>query len=131
MIEGKVNAHREAVVDLTLSGPAGREQRIAFVVDTGFDAGITLPAATVAVLELRFVGVGRAILGDGGVTAFDIYEALLAWGDATRRVLVDVAETEPLLGMGVLQGHELRIEAVRGGRVRITPLPQSEPQPAA
>ncbi|HEX8692824.1 MAG TPA: hypothetical protein VF746_10415 [Longimicrobium sp.] len=130
MIEGAVNAKREAVVDLTVSGPAGLAERLAFVVDTGFDSDVTLPAATVAAMGLRLVAAGRAVLGDGSLTYYDICEAEVVWGNASRQVLVDVAETESLLGMGLLEGHELRIEAVRGGRVRITPLLVSESQPA-
>ena len=55
MIEGTVNASREAVVPLTVASPAGRMQPIDAVIDTGFNGFLTLPAALVSELRLPFV----------------------------------------------------------------------------
>ena len=65
MIEGVVNAAYEAVVSLTLDGPAGQTGDIGAVVDIGFDGFLTLPPAVVAELGLPFVSIGRATLADG------------------------------------------------------------------
>ena len=43
MIEGAVNAARQAVVGLPLRGPSGRALEVEAVVDTGFDRFLTLP----------------------------------------------------------------------------------------
>lgn len=119
---GVVNAVREAIIELPVLGPAGRARRVAFVVDTGFDGGITLPSSIAAELELSTRGVGRATLADGSKTEYDLCEATVLWDGVERPVIVEIAETFPLLGMALLEGHLLRIEVVRGGRVNLTPL---------
>jgi predicted aspartyl protease len=52
MIRGAVNARREAVVPLRVRGPTGTELDVDAVVDTGYSASLTLPAAVVAALGL-------------------------------------------------------------------------------
>jgi len=121
MIEGVVNAVREAIVELTVMGTAGRSKRVAFVVDTGFDGGITLPSSIAGELELPTKGSGVVTLGDGSQTDYDFTEAFVSWNGRPRRVMVDIAETFPLLGMRLMEGHELRVDVVRSGRVTITP----------
>ena len=53
---------------------------------------------------------------------FNMYEASVLWDGKLRRVLIQAVDTTPLVGMGMLQGYELRIEAVDGGSVVITKL---------
>ena len=60
MIEGFVNANREAVVTIPLLGPAGQTREIAAVVDTGFNGYLTLPPTLEAELGLSVVGDGEA-----------------------------------------------------------------------
>jgi hypothetical protein len=45
------------------------------------------------------------------------------WNGGWRPVLVSAVGDEPLVGMRLLAGHELRIAVVPGGVVEITPLP--------
>ena len=59
MIEGAVNAARQAVVGLPLRGPSGRAVEVEAVVDTGFDRFLTLPRGVVSELDLTFAGVNR------------------------------------------------------------------------
>jgi clan AA aspartic protease len=123
LIEGAVY-DREAVVDLTVHGPGGEAETLAFVVDTGFDGALTLHSAVVAALGLQRAATARAILADGSETVFDTYEAWVTWGDTQRMVIVDEADAAHLLGMGLLVGHELCIRAVPAGSVRISALPE-------
>src|SRR5882757_185424 len=101
MIAGRVNLYREAVVRLPVQNLRGQEQAVEAVIDTGFNGYLTLPPDLVADLGLPFRRNGRAVLGDGSEVTFDIHEAVVLWDGRLRRIAVDVADTNPLLGMGL------------------------------
>ena len=119
MIQGAVNAALEAVLPLTVQGTAGHAQELEAVIDTGFSGFLTLPSALVAGLGLAFSGVGWAVLADGTEARFDVYDATLLWDGRQRRVYVYAADTAPLAGMRLLEGHDLHVEVESGGRVVI------------
>ena len=123
MIAGYVNAYREAIIRLVVSGPLGRSQEIDAVVDTGFTGFLTLPLSIIANLELPFRRRGRAVLADGSESLFDIYEARVLWDGQPRRVAIDAVDTDSLVGMALLSGYELTVQAVVGGRVSIKAIP--------
>jgi clan AA aspartic protease len=125
MISGWVNAYREAVVRLPLRGVQGWEQSVEAVIDTGFNGYLTLPSDLIRELGLPFRRNGRAVLGDGSEITFDIYEAVILWDGRPRRVPVDAADTDPLLGTGLLSGHELSVQFIEGGDALIRSLPLS------
>jgi len=64
-----------------------------------------------------------ALLADGTTSLFDIYEATVLWDGTPRRVAVDAADIDPLVGMRLLDGYELTVQAIVGGQVRIQALP--------
>jgi predicted aspartyl protease len=68
----------------------------------------------------------RALLADGSESIFDIYEAVVIWDSEARRIPVDQAETTPLVGMSLLEGYELTVQAQAGGNVTIAALSQSK-----
>ena len=119
MIVGAMNTQREAIVRLVVVGPGGQERQIEAVLDTGYTGSLTLPSAVASDLLLPFRGRGSVLLGDGSESEFDIHEATVAWAGERRLVAIDVAETDPLLGMGLLLGNELLIQVVTGGAVAL------------
>lgn len=123
MITGRVNPHYEAVIRLGVRGTQGNEQEIEAIIDTGFNGSLSLPSKLISILDLPFRRRGRALLADGGESIFDIYEGLVIWDGVPRRVAVDSAETDPLVGMGLLYGSELNIKVIDGGSVLINRLP--------
>jgi clan AA aspartic protease len=123
MIEGAVNNFHEPVVDLVVKGPTGQELQLEFLIDTGFGGELTLHSSVAAALELHPVGAEQAVLADGSVITFPIADALLHWDGTFRRVKVGLADTVPLMGMRVLEGHELQIHAIPDGLVRISAIP--------
>lgn len=129
MIAGVVNEFLEATVDLTVRGPGGREERLEFVVDTGFAGNISLHSAVAAALELPFVGVASVRLADGRVIPSAICEAQLLWNGTVREVWVDIADNVPMLGMRMLAGHGVQMHVVPEGEVRISPLPRLDLDP--
>ena len=119
MIQGAVNAALEAVLPLTAQGADGRAQEVEAVIDTGFSGFLTLPSALVTALGLEFDGVGWGVLADGTEASFDMYDATLLWDGQPRSVYVYAAEMTPLVGMRLLEGHDLHVEVESGGRVVI------------
>src|SRR5579883_3515119 len=75
-------------------------------IDTGFTASLSLPPSLVASLGLPWKSFGRGILADGSACLFDVYVAKVLWDGKKRRVLVDEADTDPLVGMALLSGYE-------------------------
>ena len=119
MIEGAVNAAREAVVTLPLRGPAGQTRETAAVIDTGYDGFLTLPPSLVEELGLPFRFRGRAILANGSQETFDVYGVTVIWNGQPRHVEADAVGVEPLVGMLLLDAHSLYVEVTDGGRVAI------------
>jgi len=126
MISGVVTDDRQAVIHLTVRGPAGQEQEIEAIIDTGFDGSLSLPPSIVVQLGLPWRQRGRALLADGSESVFDIYEATADWDGEARRIVVDEVETVPLIGMSLLEGYELTIQVQRGGNVTLRALGQSK-----
>jgi clan AA aspartic protease len=114
MITGVVTDHREAVIRLRVHGPAGQDQEIEAIIDTGFDGWLSLPSSIVAQLQLDLAPAGSCVFGGRPRERFDIYEATLDWDGEVRRIPVDEAETVPLVGMSLLEGHELCSQARSG-----------------
>lgn len=123
MIAGIVTAYREAVIPVTVRGFEEQEQDVEAVIDTGFDGWLTLPALQIATLRLPWRRRGRAMLADGNEALFDVYEATVIWDGRLRRIAVDCVDSDPLVGMSLLDGHELTVQVIDGGRVGIKALP--------
>ncbi|MXV88662.1 MAG: clan AA aspartic protease [Acidimicrobiales bacterium] len=122
MIEGRINARLEATMSLDVRRPGGGSRSIEAVVDTGYSEFLTLPPTEVRELGLPYKHQGAARLADGSEIAFDVYDAELVWDGQTIAVLVDEAETTPLVGMALLEGHRLQVDIEHGGRVLIETL---------
>ena len=123
MITGTVTDRREAVIRLSVYGPAGQYQEIEAVIDTGFDGSLSLPSSIITQLGLTWRR--RGLLADGSESVFDLYEATVDWDGELRRIPVDEAETIPLVGMSLLEGYELSVQIQRGGNVTVRALSQA------
>ena len=119
MIEGIVNAYYEPVVTLSLQGPDGRAREIEAVVDTGYNGLLTLPPSVVSDLRLPYKSHGEATLADGSLAEFDVYDVTVIWDGQPRDIEADEANSIPLVGMMLLDRHNLNIEVEDGGRVLI------------
>lgn len=119
VITGIVTAHAEAVITLTARGPGGHEEQIEPFIDTGFDGWLSLSPGLIVALGLPWRRRGRALLADGRESVFDIYEATVFWDGEPRRIAVDEADTDPLVGMALMNGYELRVQVVSGGMVTL------------
>jgi clan AA aspartic protease len=125
MIFGFVQ-NREAIVQLAVIGDRQKKQGIRAVIDTGFTGSLTLPLAMIADLELTWFTQQEGFLGDGSRKTFDVYRGTVIWDGQRRVIEVNASDTAPLVGMALLEGFELRVQAYEGGTVAILPMDQSK-----
>jgi clan AA aspartic protease len=122
MMQGIVNQNCEATLPIVVKqGKA--TQLLDAVIDTGFSGFFTLPSDIISALGLSWEGRDVATLGDGTSCTFEVYMATVIWDGQYREIYVNESETVPLIGMRLLRGYDLRIQAIEGGSVAIEALP--------
>jgi predicted aspartyl protease len=104
----------EVTIPLTVRGPRGRERKVTLVVDTRFTGLRMLPPGLVEELDLRRRGTQRGALANGSGVELQVYEAAGVWNDQRRRARVLAAGGDPSVGIELLRGHELSVQAVAG-----------------
>jgi clan AA aspartic protease len=122
VITGIVNTDREATIRLDVYDSNGQQLEFEAVIDTGFTGSLTLPSSAIATLGLAFTGRGQVVLGDGSIELFDMFTGTVLWDGQRQLVEIDAADTDPLVGMALIYGYELNIQAVDGGNVTLTRL---------
>jgi clan AA aspartic protease len=122
MIIGVVNAEFEPIISLSIRRSDGKFFTQDAIVDTGFNGWLSLPSDLITELNLQWKRRGRAILGDGSECVFNIYEAVLVWDGNLLRIPVDEADSEPLVGMSLMEGYQLMVQVFEGGRVELSKL---------
>jgi clan AA aspartic protease len=131
MMTGIVNVDLEAVLRFSVGDAAGHSHDVEAVIDTGFNGFPTLPPALVAALALPWLCRQQGQLADGSFQAFDVYVAKVDWDGQPRNVEVEAAYAQPLIGMALMRGSELRVHVMPGGTMTIAgqPSTQSPHQP--
>jgi len=61
-------------------------------------------------------------LADGSEVIFEMYKATVIWDGQIQVIDVAASEAEPLVGMSLLYGYKLQIQAIEGGIVTIESL---------
>ena len=121
-LRGRVNSNLEATVDISVGAPSGSKPTISAVVDTGFTGYLTLSRTVIASLGLQSRQVIQAQLADGSYARMRTYLAEVKWLGRDKRIIVCEGEGGPLLGMALLDGCRLTVEAAVGGDVVIEPM---------
>ncbi len=111
-----------AFVKLTICTPTGQELEIEALIDTGFTGYLCMPPAMISDLGLSHKGKSQVRLADGRGEAVDYYRATVIWDDQQRAVHVYKMH-DSIVGMSLIRGYELKVEAVVGGNVTINRLP--------
>jgi clan AA aspartic protease len=119
MITGIVNPDFEPIIPLSICGSDGKVYTQDAIVDTGFNGWLSLPPDLIAQLNLKWKRRGRAILGDGSECVFNVYEAVLVWDGNFLTIPIDEADSEPLVGMSLMEGYQLMVQVLEGGRVEL------------
>lgn len=117
MITGRVSG-RHAIVPLTVRGPNGQGEA-EFFLDTGFAGFLTLPSEAIAKLGLKYVGIQPSTLADKTRVLLSIYRLTVLWDGEERNIEILEMDGAPLLGMSLLDGYDIRIQATDGGLVTI------------
>ena len=80
---------------------------------------LSLPPDLITQFNLTWKRRGRAILGDGSECVFDVYEAVVVWDGTPLTIPVDEADSEPLVGMSLMEGYQLTMQVFEGGQVEL------------
>lgn len=118
----------EASITLTLMGNNGAIENVVLVIDTGLTEEMALTNEIIQQLGLSAdddAGDIELTLADGTTAAFNVYVADILWHDRVRRVAVVDTDGVSLIGMELLRGSNINIDAVPGGLVTITELPDA------
>jgi clan AA aspartic protease len=122
MMMGNVNSRREAIIQFAVLGENNQRKAIKAVIDTGYTGFLTLPSAIITTLGLTWYMQEEGILGNGSLCLFNVFEATVIWDGHLKSIEINESETDPLVGMGLLEGYELNIQGYAGGLVTIKAL---------
>ncbi|MDH6099301.1 clan AA aspartic protease [Anabaenopsis sp. FSS-46] len=120
MITGIVNTEFEPIIPLSVCGSDGRIYTQDAIIDTGFNGWLSLPPDLINQLNLKWKRRGRAILGDGSECVFNVYEAEVVWDGVLLTIPIDEADSEPLVGMSLMEGYQLTVQVFENGRVELS-----------
>jgi len=87
-----------------LDGPFSVE----FIVDTGFDGDLALPASLVSRVETSYSASRRVRMADGYESNQEYRQVEVSWDEDVVPVEVLVIETTPLIGVLLMENYFLR-----------------------
>ncbi|MFP4101507.1 clan AA aspartic protease [Coleofasciculus sp.] len=119
MITGRVNADFEPIIPLSIYDVNGKMYTQEAIIDTGFNGWLSLSPDLINQLNLIWKRRGRALLGDGSECIFNVYEAVILWDGSPLRIPIDEADSEPLVGMSLMEGYQLIVQVFEGGKVEL------------
>ena len=122
MMQGFVNQNCEAIIRLAVGHANSPKQMVEALIDTGFTGFLSLPLSIITDLGLPWQFRDLGTLGDGSEVIFEMYKATVIWDGQTQVIDVAASEADPLVGMSLLYGFKVQIEAVEGGTVTIEAL---------
>ncbi|MFN9671971.1 MAG: clan AA aspartic protease [Microcystis sp.] len=114
MMQGRVNQGCEAMLAIAVRNNETM-QIVDAVIDTGFSGFITLTSVIISILVFFWEVRDLATLCDGTFCTFEVYIGLVIWDGQYREIYINESETVPLIGMQLLRGYDLRIQAIEGG----------------
>lgn len=123
MIRGRVEENADGRLEGWITIPVERERaseglrQCEVVIDTGFTDWLMLPEVVIADLGLVSQGKVSVTLATGEESQVDYYLTRVLWHDELSWVEVIGSTDQSLLGMELLRGYRLAIEAWEGGEV--------------
>lgn len=126
-IRGTVDAQLEARVFLPVTDSSGHFHSVEAVIDTGYDGHLTLPPDTIQLLRLTPGVAISATLATGTRERLNTWHGQILWHNRLRPIRVVESLGDCLLGMGLLAGSQLTIQARVNGAVLIEELDEIPP----
>lgn len=118
MITGNVNQALDPSIPIDIEDEDGNFHSTEVVLDTGFNGELALPFDTIRRLGLTYRGPGTLILAVGEAMA-SYYTGTALWHGRRRDLQVLETDGESLIGMALLEGSVITIQARIGGSVLI------------
>ena len=122
MITGIVNPDFDPINHISICGSDGKVYTQDAIVDTGFNGWLSLPPDLIAKWNLKWKRRGRAFLVmEVNASSMSIkYKAVLFSGGNFLTILIDEGDSEPLVGMSVMEGYQLMVQVPEGGHVELS-----------
>ncbi len=119
-MNGRVDDSGRALLSVSIRpSDTKAAQEIQAWIDTGFTGDLVLPEDSILKLGLQHSGTVKAILADGSEVTLKTYACLINWFGEDRYLEVVGNDGEyPLLGVGLLVGHDLSV-SYRTGKITI------------
>jgi clan AA aspartic protease len=110
-MNGHVDPDGRALVTVSIRPTTGGQVNdVEAWVDTGFNGDLVLPRGLIERLALPASGTVKAVLADSSQVALQTYSCVVDWFDQERNLEVVSNDGEyPLLGVGLLLDHDLRV----------------------
>ena len=111
-MNGKVDEFGRALVPIRLrAATTSKPIELQVWIDTGFTGELVLPQRRIEQLGLSESALVSAGLGDGTERVLHAYSCMVEWFGSQRQIEVIASQgTYPLLGVGLLVGHRLKID---------------------
>ncbi|WP_395142124.1 hypothetical protein [Armatimonas sp.] len=122
MIVGQVDTRRNLLFPLVVRGFTGQELALTVLLDTGFSDWLSLTDEQVATLGLLPSGVAESELADGSIVPVTLYTAVVVWEGIERLIEVVGGDTDPLLGVKLLEGYRLIADFTNNGTLQLSRL---------
>jgi len=122
MVNGRVDADLQIWLPVELVDISGTSHSVEAVLDTGFDGSLSLPRQMLDRLGWEPDLPVNVTMANGQSAVWDTWEGSVIWHTRSRDILVFEVEQAPLLGMELMSGSRLTVEAIGGGDVLIEEL---------
>lgn len=123
MIRGRVDDSGAVLIRVGIMDIRNRLWPIQAALDTGFTGDLSLPGDVIQRLGLSALGQRDFTLADGVRSLMNSYSGRVFWHEGLSEVVVIQSRGTPLIGMGLLWGSRVTLEAIDEGEVVIEEIP--------
>ncbi len=121
MIRGRFTPELYPLVTIEIADGNGAFHSLDVILDTGFDGELALPSDVIGSLGIPHrAEIGLVLANSQRIQAYT-YGGVVSWHAQRREVEIVETAGEALLGMALLLGSQISIDARVGGEVLIEP----------